>query len=115
MKNSKAFAALQLYLLIGAFVPATGIAASANENWSELCAKCHAEDGSGKTKMGIKLKSKDYTNPKVQEEFSDTGLLKNLLLGVAVEGDHDRMPAYKDKITVAEAKDLIALIRSFKK
>ena len=94
--------------------PLAGLCASSQEHWDSLCAKCHGANGNGKTKEGVKLRIKDYTDPKVQAEFTDTGLLKNLLLGVSTEAGVERLPHYKDKLTIDEAKDLVALIRGFK-
>jgi mono/diheme cytochrome c family protein len=94
---------------------ATGQAETAQKNWDDKCASCHGANGDGKTKQGVKLHIKDYTESKVQADFTDSGLLKNLLLGIAKENGVERMPGFKDKLTVAEAKDLIALIRTFKK
>ena len=91
------------------------MAFSAQQTWDEACAKCHGSTGDGKTKEASKRHIKDYTDPKVQEAFSDVGLLKNLLLGIRNESGEERMPSYKDKMTVPEAKELIVLIRSFKK
>lgn len=105
---------LRLLFLLSLF-PLISHAATSREIWDEQCAKCHGANGDGKTKTAKKLGIKDYTNPKVQSEFSDVGLLKNLMLGVAGENDAERMPAYKEKMTVAEAKELIAMIRSFRK
>jgi mono/diheme cytochrome c family protein len=34
---------------------------------------------------------------------------------VGAKVDGDRMPSYKDKITIAEARDLVAFIRTLKK
>ena len=104
---------LSLVLLI--LLPAWGHAATPQENWAEHCASCHGANGDGRTKEGLKLRTKDYTDPKVQEEFSDIGLLKNLMLGVGGEGNKERMPRFSAKLTPAEAKELIALIRSFKR
>ena len=104
----------RLALLLSILIPAAGFAATAQQNWDEHCASCHGADGSGKTKTGVKRHIKDYTDPKVQDSFTDSGLLKNLLLGIQDDGNSERMPAYKDKITTVEAKELIALIRSFK-
>lgn len=95
-------------------LPFAGFSATSQDHWNSLCAQCHGATGNGKTKQGLKLRIKDYTDPKVQAEFTDTGLLKNLLLGVSTEAGVERMPSYKDKLSVAEAKDLIVLIRSFK-
>jgi mono/diheme cytochrome c family protein len=90
-------------------VPAIGFAADAKENWAQHCAKCHGADGAGQTTMGKKLKLKDYTDAKVQAGFKDEDLLK-----VTLEGK-EKMPAFKEKISAAEAKALVGLIRSFKK
>lgn|SRR5208283_4293164 len=96
-------------------MPIAAIADSPQQIWDDQCAKCHGSSGDGKTKIGIKLQIKDYTDPKVQAAFSDAGLLKDLLLGVDADTSVNRMPAYKDKLTMAEAKEQVALIRSFKK
>ena len=112
MKTSLPGLALLLCLIL---TPTRGSEISARQSWDELCAKCHGPNGEGKTKIGVKMRIKDYTAAKVQAEFTDVGLLKDLLLGVSGEGDAERMPAYKDKLTAAEAKELVALIRSFKK
>ena len=95
--------------------PVAAMAASPRENWDNHCAKCHGENGDGRTKTGTQRWIKDYTDPKVQAEFSDSGLLKNLLLGIRSDDGKERMPAFKDKLPVNEAKDLIALIRSFRR
>lgn len=62
------------------------VAKSARENWDSLCAQCHGSDGNGKTKEGTKRHIKDWTDPKIQASFTDSGLLKNLMLGVSTEG-----------------------------
>jgi mono/diheme cytochrome c family protein len=98
-------------LLVGA--PVT-LAASATANWDEHCASCHGAAGKAETKMGQKLKLKDYSDAKVQAEFTDEALLKATLEGVTVDGKQ-RMKPYAEKLSAAEAKDLVALIRSFKK
>ncbi|MDD3179941.1 MAG: cytochrome c [Opitutaceae bacterium] len=95
-------------------LPAIGFAADAKENWKNQCAKCHSADGSGKTAMGKKLKTKDYTDAKVQESFKDEELLNDINQGVTKEGKK-LMPGYKDKLSADETKALVDLIRSFKK
>ena len=91
------------------------MASSPKQIWDEQCAGCHGPDGSGNTKEGKKLHIKDYTDSKIQADFSENGLLKDLLLGVAADDGKPRMPAFKDKIAIADARELLALIRSFKK
>ena len=71
---------LGLALLVVGAVSAR--AADAKELWAKNCAKCHGEDGKGKTKMGEKLAVKDYTDAKVQGDFKDPDLAKAIKEGV---------------------------------
>jgi mono/diheme cytochrome c family protein len=50
--------------------------------YDKQCAKCHGEDGKGKTKMGTKLGAKDYTDPKVQAELKDEDAVKAIKEGL---------------------------------
>jgi cytochrome c553 len=88
-------------------------AADAKELWEKNCAKCHGEDGKGKTKMGEKLGVKDYTDAKVQDEFKDDQLVKAIKEGVK-DGDKTKMKAFGD-LSDDEVKALVAHIRSLKK
>ena len=83
-----------------------GVAADASANWAQSCASCHGKDGSGNTMMGKKLALKDYTK---QQSFSDaeaTNVIKN---------GKGKMKAYKDKLSDADVKALVAYVRSLKK
>jgi cytochrome c553 len=91
----------------------TAQAASASENWENNCASCHGEDGKAQTKQGKKLKIRDYTDAKVQADFKDEDMLQAILEGVKTDGK-ERMKGYKEEISEAEAKDLVAYIRSLK-
>jgi len=79
------------------------------EVYGKNCASCHGKDGKGETTMGKKAKVKDYTDAKVQASFTDAEALKVILEG------KEKMKAYKDKVTEAEAKEVVAYIRTFKK
>src|SRR6185369_12286392 len=78
-------------------------AADAAANWEEHCASCHGATGKADTKMGQKLKLKDYSDAKVQAVLTDEALLKATLEGVTVDGKQ-KMKAYADKISAADAK-----------
>jgi len=93
---------------------AVASAADAKENWENHCAKCHGSDGKGKTKMGQKLKVKDYTDPKVQEKLKDEEMIKITKEGVK-EGDKTLMKGFADELSDAEIKALVEYIRKFKK
>ena len=93
---------------------AVGHAASAKENWDNLCAKCHAEDGSGSTKIGKKLKVKDYTDAKAQALFTDEQAIKITSEGATRDGK-DLMKGFKDELKPDEVKALVEYIRTLKK
>ena len=105
---------LALSLLASAFWPPPRYAATAADNWDNNCAKCHGADGSGNTKMGKKLKLKDYTDAKVQADLKDADMFKAIKEGVTADGK-ERMKAFKDDLTDAEITDLVAYIRQMKK
>src|SRR5579862_9226467 len=100
-----------LALLVAGAVSAR--AAEAKELWTKNCAKCHGEDGKGKTKMGEKLGVKDYTDAKVQADFKDADLAKAIKEGVK-DGDKVKMKGFPD-LSDDEVKGLVAYIRSLKK
>lgn len=111
MKTTTKIIVASLGFAIGA---AFCLAAPASENWDNHCAKCHGADGTGHTKIGKKLKLKDYTDAAVQAEFKDEQLYKDIAEGVTVDGK-EKMKPFKDKLTDAEIKDLVAYVRAFKK
>lgn len=104
-------------LLLTAFAFAAGaavsVAAPAAENWENHCAKCHGADGKGQTKVGKKLQVKDYTDAKVQAGMTDADMVKATTDGV-FEKEKEKMKAYKDELSAAEIKDLVAYVRKFK-
>jgi cytochrome c553 len=105
-------------ILIGLALPLAATvsqAAPASENWENSCASCHGADGKGQTKQGKKLKLRDYTDAKVQEEMKDDDMLKAVLEGVKdKDSGKERMKAFKDEISADEAKDLVAFVRKLK-
>lgn len=98
--------------ILAAAVPAA-LAADAKANWEEHCAKCHGATGKGDTKIGQKMKVKDYSDPKVQAALKDDEMVTATLKGVTVDGK-EKMKGYADKLSPEDAKALVALIRSFK-
>jgi mono/diheme cytochrome c family protein len=102
-------------LVVTALLATTSaFAADAKENWDQHCAKCHSADGSGSTKMGKKLKVKDYTDAKVQAEFTDEQLAKVTLEGATKDGK-ELMKGYKEDLSPADVTALVAYIRQMKK
>ncbi|HTL68881.1 MAG TPA: cytochrome c [Lacunisphaera sp.] len=110
MKTSSKIALAAMALTLGAGV---ALAAPAAENWDNHCASCHGADGKAQTKMGKKLKIRDYTDAAVQAELKDDAMIKATADGVVVDGK-ERMKGFKDQLTADEIKDLVAYIRKFK-
>ena len=109
MKKTALLITVSLALAAG-----TAVAADAKDNWVKNCQKCHGADGKGQTVMGKKLKVKDYTDAKVQDAFKDEEAFKITKEGKK-EGDKEAMPAYAEKLSDQEIKDLVAFVRKFKK
>jgi len=104
---------LTIILALGVMGVISANAADAKESWEKNCAKCHGADGAGKTKMGEKLKVKDYTDAAVQGALKDDAMTKAIKEGVK-EGDTTKMKAFSD-LSDDEVKALVAYIRAFKK
>ena len=102
-----------LALLSGLFSISAGLgyAATAAENWENSCAKCHSADGSGSSKIGKKLKLKDYTDAAVQAALKDEDMIKSIKNGVMDDAGKEKMKAFKDELSDAEITDLVAYIR----
>ncbi len=99
-------------LAIFAAVPAA-LAADAKANWGQYCAKCHGADGKGQTKMGQKLGIKDYTDAKVQAEFSDEEALKAIREGSKDKNGKTLMKPVEG-LAPEEMEALVQYIRAFK-
>lgn len=80
----------------------------AAEIFNKNCASCHGKDGAGQTTMGKKQKVKNYTTAEGQKWTDEEGV-KAILEGAG------KMKGFKDKVSDAEAKDLVKYIRAFKK
>ena len=83
-----------------------GFAADAAANWAQHCASCHGKDGSGNTAMGKKLGVKDYSKAQGFSDAEATNIIKN---------GKGKMKGYKDKLSDADIKALVAYVRSLKK
>lgn len=75
--------------------------------WEKKCALCHGVDGSGKAAM----KTKNYTDAKVQTDLKDDAILKAIKDGIA----DTKMKGYAGKLSDDEIKSLAAFVRTLKK
>jgi len=71
------------------------------------CAACHAADGSGNTPAGKNMKVKPFASADAQK-CTDAELTK------VISDGKGKMPAYGKKLTAAEIKSLVAVIRTMK-
>lgn len=105
---------LKIVLLVGAILLITIAPAHAQGDGAALykakCAMCHGPDGKGDTAMGKTLKVRDLASQDVQKQ-TDAQLATVIHDGAA----NGKMPAYKDKLSDAQIKDLVAFIRTLAK
>lgn len=84
---------------------------SAKAIWDKQCKKCHAEDGSGSTKLGQKLELLDYTKAESLGDMTDEELFSATKDGV--EGT--KMKGYAKKLSDDEINALVCYMRGFSK
>jgi mono/diheme cytochrome c family protein len=89
-------------------------AADAKEGYAKDCAKCHGEDGKGKTKMGEKLGVKDLSDAKVQDAKTDADITKIIKEGVK-EDDKTKMKGFGETMSDDDIKAMVAYVRTLKK
>ena len=82
--------------------------ASVRKIYADDCAKCHKENGmGGATEIdGKPLKVPDFTSDKVKANYDEADWID-----VITNGEGSKMPAFKDKISEADIKNLVKLIR----
>ena len=88
-----------------------GTSAAADDGaatYKAKCAMCHGADGKGDTPMGKKLGLRDFASPEVQKISDDE------LIAVTTKGKN-KMPAYENKLSAAQIKDVITYIRQLAK
>jgi len=103
---------LSVLLFLGAALGA--YAADAQANWDEHCAKCHGPDGKGQTKMGKKLSIRDFTDAKVQAEFTDEQAVEAMKNGITDKNGKTTMKAIEG-LSDEDMKALVPLVRALKK
>jgi len=72
------------------------------------CAMCHGQNGLGDTPAGKAMKAPSFKDPAVIK-VSDAELI------AAVTKGKNKMPAYKDKLTDAQIKAVVAYVRALQK
>ncbi len=111
MKKCYSLAAV---IFLGAAAAAACSAVDAQANWDEHCAKCHGADGKGQTKMGKKLSIRDFTDAKVQAEFTDAQAFDAMKKGITDKNGKTTMKPIEG-LSDDELKALVPLVRALKK
>jgi mono/diheme cytochrome c family protein len=101
----KVAAALLLAITLAAPVFAQGDAASL---YKAKCAMCHGADGLAATPVGKTMKVLSFKAPEMVSA-TDARFIASTTNGKG------KMPAYKDKLTAAQIKDVVAYIRTLQK
>jgi mono/diheme cytochrome c family protein len=76
--------------------------------FQRLCAKCHATDGRGTAARQNLPTIPDFALPSWQAARSNPQLMVSVL-----EGKGTGMPAFRDKVSRDQARDLVAFVRAF--
>ena len=91
----------------------TAWAADAKSNWDDNCAKCHGAGGKGDTKMGHKLNISDFTDAKVQAQFTDEQAFAAIKEGLKDKDGKMRMKAIEG-LSDDDIKALVQHVRGLK-
>jgi len=83
--------------------------------YSDICAQCHGDDGKGKTVKGKRLKIRDFSDPKVQDSFTDAEAVKTVKEGITDKHNVILMKGYKTDLSDAEVTAVVAYFRTLKK
>ncbi|MFL6248037.1 MAG: c-type cytochrome [Thermoanaerobaculia bacterium] len=95
-----------LVLLVLMVVPVLAFGDDAAALYKTKCAMCHGPAGGADTPMGKKLAIKPLASPDVQKN-TDAQLTQVIAKG------RNKMPAFTGKLSDAQVKALVALIRTF--
>jgi mono/diheme cytochrome c family protein len=90
-------------------LPALALAQSAGEPvFKKNCVMCHGADGTGKTKMGVKLGAADLTSNDIQS-------LSDEALSQTVHNGKGKMPAFDKVLSPEEIASVIQYVRTLRK
>ena len=78
------------------------------------CQRCHGSQGKGDGPAGKLLKTKpaDWTDKSKMSQLSDSYLFNIISNGGGGVGKSSLMPAFKDKLSEQQVRDVISFIRS---
>lgn len=77
--------------------------------YANNCATCHGKDGRSKTVKGKFKHAPDLTDAQWQSDTSDEHIFN------AISNGHEKMPAFKRKLTAAQIESLVGYVGGLKK
>lgn len=105
MKHSLKLAAL---LAVAMAVPAAMAQGPGASTYTSKCAMCHGQDGKAATPMAKMMKVPSFDASGIKKK-SDSALES------AIENGKGKMPAYKNKLSKKQIKNVVAYIRTLEK
>ena len=93
---------------------AAPVSADIKDVYKTNCKKCHGWDGKGDTPQGRKEKAQNWTDADFQKKVKDSEIVDAILNGKK-EADGRQMKGLKDKVSEADAKELVKIVRAFAK
>lgn len=103
---------IQKTAVLGVALLATGTMSFAQSGgeatYKAKCQMCHGATGAGDTPAGKSMKVKAFKDPEVAK-MSDSAMI------ALTKNGQGKMPAYKDKLSDAQIKDVVAYIRTLEK
>lgn len=84
------------------------------ETYIKLCSPCHAKNGSGDTKSGKIVGTKDFRDPKLLDGIKENTGSKIIKEGIKDDSGNDRMRPFNTKLTDKEIIALFEYVRGFK-
>src|SRR6202047_2512941 len=76
--------------------------------YRQHCVNCHGKDGTGSRVREVMPQIPDFTSARWQKGHTDVQLALSIR-----EGKGKLMPAFDDRLSPKQAKDLVVLVRSF--
>jgi len=86
----------------------TSFAQDGAATYKSKCQMCHGATGMADTPAGKSTKARPFNDPEVMKMSNEE------LINITTNG-HNKMPAYKGKLTDAQIKDVVAYIKTLQK
>lgn len=94
--------------------PGAGAPTTIPEMWGAWCARCHADDGSGKVKEPtITVEPMDFTDCRVTSPEPDADWERAIAKGGPGVGLSSEMPAFEDSLSPEQISGFVAHMRGF--